>query len=122
MMNMNNIIIYIIMSIIFVISITCLVAYFQGLMYSNPIVSGWYMGWTQWGFFASFFCSVTIYYLFINRNLLSSIISGIIFMATFVIFLKRFTNYIKIPQEKKEKYYWVFLRKKNKQPERNKNM
>ena len=43
-------------------------------------------------------------------------------MATFVIFLKRFTNYIKIPQEEKEKYYWVFLRKKNKQPERNKNM
>ena len=76
------------------------------------------MGWTQWGWLASLFLSITATLLnsYMSKNVLLlfilTIISGIIFIITLIVFVKRFISFLKTPNEEKNRYVWNPLLKK----------
>lgn len=107
-----NIILYIVMMIGILCFFICCFLYREGIYLSNPLLSGFYIGWTQWGWLASLFLSITAALLnsYMNKNVLLlfilTIISGIIFIITFIVFAKRFISFLKTPNEEKNRYVW----------------
>lgn len=113
-----NIILYIVMIIGILCFFICFSLYREGIYSSNPLLSGFYIGWTQWGWLASLFLSITaeLLNLYMNKNALQlfilTIISGIIFIITFIVFVKRFISFLKTPNKEKNRYAWNPLLKK----------
>lgn len=107
-----NIILYIVMMIGILCFFICGFLYREGIYSSIPLLSGVDKGWTQWGWLASLFLSITAALLnsYMNKNVLLlfilTIISGIIFIIAFIVFVKRFISFIKTPNEEKNRYVW----------------
>ena len=98
-----SILLYIGIFLLWLIGIVCLFFYARGLRYSNPLLSGWYMGWTQLGFFSAFLCSTLLYSILIKSTLLM-VTSGILSVITLIILIKRVIGFIRTPKEEKNQY------------------